>query len=397
MQMFKRAERKGVKIKLGLTGPSGSGKTYSALKLAAGLGKKIAVLDTENDSAQLYAGMEGIPEFDSVTMNPPFHSDKYKKAIDSAVAGGYDVLIIDSVSHQWNGEGGIMDRMDKEKLANPRANSYTMWSKYTPEHERFKQSIVQSPIHIIATMRSKSEYVMQGNEKGKMTPQKVGMAAVQRDQFEYEFTTIFDISMEHYASVSKDRTGLFDGETFKIEEIHGQKVIQWLNAAKIAYEPPKPKEEPKSENKPQQQEQINQAKGPKPRPPFQSNKPHNYAPNAPLNSSQQMEIFNHIKSGEPNPTHQKEMLKAIFKVDSYRALVTEHYAQFRKTLDMGMSLFDEYMNILELENALDCVEESNSKHIEEVIDESLESAIEESNSHASMSAEEVEALNYQES
>lgn len=236
---FKPAQRKSVKIKLALAGPSGSGKTYSALKLAQGLvGPKgrIAVVDTENDSAQLYADVDGMPAYDTVTMGPPFLSDKYSMAIKAAVEAGFDALIIDSASHQWNGDGGIMDRIDKEKMAKPGLNTYTLWAKYTPEHERFKSAIVQSPIHIIVTLRSKQEYVLQENEKGKATPKKVGMAPVQRDQFEYEFTTVFDLSMEHYASVSKDRTNLFDGQNFKITEETGQAIIEWLKGGKVGTE-----------------------------------------------------------------------------------------------------------------------------------------------------------------
>lgn len=238
---FKRAERRQARIKMAITGPSGSGKTYSALLVAKGLARradgslgKIAVADTENDSAALYADSEGMPEFDSLSITPPFHTNKFVAAIREAVKGGYDVLVLDSVSHQWSGEGGIMDRMDKEKMAKPSANSYTMWAKFTPEHEAFKQAIVQAPIHIIATMRSKQDYVLEQGQNGKSTPKKVGMAPVQRDQFEYEFTTVLDLSMEHYATASKDRTSLFDGKHFVPNEETGNQIRAWLSTAKAA-------------------------------------------------------------------------------------------------------------------------------------------------------------------
>ena len=236
--MFKKAERKKVKVKLALTGPSGSGKTYSALKIAAGLtsknGGKVAVLDTENGSASLYAGLAGIPEFDVVDLAPPFTTDRFIQIINGAVKAGYDVLIMDSTSHQWQGEGSVMDRKDKEQLAKPTMNSYTLWSKYTPEHERFKAAILQSPIHIIATMRSKQDYQLQTNDKGKVAPCKLGMAPIQRDGAEYEYTTVFDLNMEHIASISKDRTGLFDAQFFKPDETTGVKILDWLETGKEA-------------------------------------------------------------------------------------------------------------------------------------------------------------------
>lgn len=237
---FVKAERKRTKIKLAITGPSGSGKTYSSLKIAKGLGDRIAVIDTENGSASLYAGMEGMPEFDVMEITAPFTSEKYQKAIKTACEKNYDVLIIDSISHQWNGEGGIMDRMDKDKLAKPTANIYTMWAKYTPEHERFKATINQAPIHIIATMRSKQDYVLDQNEKGKTTPRKIGMAPIQRDGTEYEYSIVFDCNTEHFASVSKDRTSLFDGDVFKIDESVGDKIKTWLESGKEVPEAPKP-------------------------------------------------------------------------------------------------------------------------------------------------------------
>lgn len=227
-----------MKLKLAMTGASGSGKTYSALLIAKGLspGGKIAFIDTENDSGQLYAGVEGMPPFEHMSIGAPFHTDKYLKAIYAACSNGYDCLVVDSISHQWSGEGGIMDRMDKDKMAQPGKNSYTMWAKFTPEHERFKAAIVQAPIHIISTMRSKQDYILTTNEKGKQTPQKVGMAPVQRDQFEYEFTSVFDMNMEHYAVVSKDRTNLFP-DPFRPSEETGLILKRWLETGA---EPPAP-------------------------------------------------------------------------------------------------------------------------------------------------------------
>ncbi len=228
--VFKKAERSRVFPKLALTGPSGSGKTYSALQIAKGLGGKIAVIDTENGSASMYAGLPGMPEFDVIELRPPFLSSRYIELIKAAVAAKYDTLIVDSITHQWNGEGGIMDRKDKEQLAKPTLNGYTLWSKYTPEHETFKQAVLQSQIAIIATIRSKQEYVLEQNDKGKTAPRKVGLAPVQRDGIEYEFSVVFDLNTEHVATVSKDRTGLFDGRFFKPDHTTGEEIRTWLSS-----------------------------------------------------------------------------------------------------------------------------------------------------------------------
>lgn len=234
----RKAEKKRVKLKMAIQGPSGSGKTWGALALAKNLWPeaKICLIDTENESASLYADRF---EFDTIPLTPPFHTDRYSACIDAVIAGGYDVLIIDSISHQWDGEGGILRR--KEELdQRPGANSYTNWSKFTPEHSAFKEKIVQAPIHIIATMRSKQDYILETNEKGKSQPRKVGMAPIQRDGFDYEFSLVFDVQMDHKATVDKNRTGLFDGEVVVLSDAKLSKRLQeWLGSGKeVAAQPP---------------------------------------------------------------------------------------------------------------------------------------------------------------
>jgi len=220
---FSKAQRKQVKLKLAITGPSGSGKTYSALLLASGLGKKIALIDTENDSASLYSDKF---DFDALNLTPPYTVNRYKEGIENAELAGYDVLIIDQISHAWSGEGGLL--AEKEALDARGGNSYANWAKLTPKHEAFKSHILRAGLHVICTMRSKQDYVLEINNKGKQAPIKVGLAPIQRDGMEYEFTTVFDIAMDHNAQASKDRTGLFDGETFKIKKGTGEKLLKWL-------------------------------------------------------------------------------------------------------------------------------------------------------------------------
>jgi len=245
MATFQKAERKQAWLKLAFTGPSGSGKTFSALLLSAGIGKRIAVIDTENRSASLYAGMKEGPlagiEFDVLEIEAPYTIDKYTDAIELAERLKYDVLIIDSISHAWAGEGGLLDK--KSALDNrPGANTYTSWGRITPEHEKFKARLLGSNIHLVCTMRSKQDYVLEINEKGKQEPRKVGLAPIQRDGMEYEFTTVFDLAMDHNAAISKDRTGLFDGKLFKITRKTGPALMAWLKEGK-----PMPAPEAKAE------------------------------------------------------------------------------------------------------------------------------------------------------
>jgi hypothetical protein len=225
---FKKAERTAIKIKIAISGPSGAGKTLGALALAKGLGSKIAVIDTENGSASTYCDRYG---FDVVELAPPFTSARYVEAIDAAIEAGYDVLVIDSLSHQWAGEGGILSRKE-EMDKRPGSNSYTNWATFTKEHTAFVARELHSPIHIIATLRAKQDYVLETNERGKQTPRKVGMAPVQRDGLEYEFSTMFELQMDHRASVSKDRTGLFTDELVNLlDKSTAARIKGWLDSA----------------------------------------------------------------------------------------------------------------------------------------------------------------------
>ena len=246
---FKKAERTQARLKIALTGPSGSGKTFSALLIAAGIGKRIAVIDTENKSASLYAGMDKGPlaglEFDTLEIDPPYTIAKYVEAIEAAERDGYDVLVIDSISHAWAGEGGLLD---KKGALDQRAgsNSYTNWAPITKEHELFKARLLNSDLHLICTMRSKQDYILEVNDKGKSQPKKVGLAPIQRDGMEYEFTTVLDLAMDHHAVASKDRSGLFDGEVFKPTKDTGKKLLAWLKKGKLAEKPAPVQETPKA-------------------------------------------------------------------------------------------------------------------------------------------------------
>lgn len=228
------AKRKQAKIKLGIQGCSGSGKTYSALLVAFGLcgdWGRIAVIDTENYSASLYAHLGG---FKVLNIATPFSPEKYIEAIRLCENAGIEVIIIDSVSHEWEGAGGIL-----EIHSNMQGNSFTNWSKLTPRHNAFVQAILQSTCHIIGTIRTKQEYVL-SEKNGKQVPEKVGLKGVTREGMDYEFTLVFDINIKHFVNASKDRTGLFmDKPEFKISVATGQQILGWCNEGT----PPLPEED----------------------------------------------------------------------------------------------------------------------------------------------------------
>jgi len=233
----RKAEKRSVKLKIGVQGPSGSGKTWGALVLARNMwpDARICVIDTENESASLYADRW---DFDTIPLHEPFTTARYNQAIDAVIEAGYDVVIIDSITPQWDGVGGILRR--KEELdKRPGSNSYTNWASFTPEHESFKQKLQQSPIHLIATMRSKQEYALQQDEKGRSKPVKIGLAPIQRDGMDYEFSLVWDVQMDHRAVVSKNRTGLFDGEVLNLSDPKVAKTLRaWLENGKHVEAPP---------------------------------------------------------------------------------------------------------------------------------------------------------------
>lgn len=224
---FTKAVRKKSKLRLALTGVSGSGKTYSALMLAKGIGGKIACIDTEAGSASLYSH---IIDFDVLELSAPFRPDKYIEAITQAEDAGYNVLIIDSLSAAWSGSGGVLEMVDDITKSSKSKNSYMAWNVGSKEQEKLIQKILTSSLHIISCMRSKTAYELMDNGQGRKTPVKIGLQPIQRDNTEYEFQIVFDISREnHFATASKDRTQLFTDIPFLITEKTGNRLIDWLD------------------------------------------------------------------------------------------------------------------------------------------------------------------------
>lgn len=220
--MFKRAERNKAKLRLGIEGPSGSGKTYGALLIAKGLGGKVAVIDTEEGSASLYADL---CEFDVAELRPPFSPERYVELIQQAESAGYDTIIIDSASHEWIGTGGVLEIHDQMP-----GNSYTNWGKVNPRHEAFVQAILRSKCHVICNFRSKQKHELVESSTGKKEVKKLGMGAQQREGIEYELTTVLTLHSGK-ATSNKDRTKLFPADHwFTITEDTGKTLATWLNS-----------------------------------------------------------------------------------------------------------------------------------------------------------------------
>lgn len=230
---FTKAARHAVKLKIGVDGPSGSGKTLGALALAHGItkGGRIAVADSENGSASLYADRY---DFDSVTVreaDPKF----LREVIDVAVGAEYDALVIDSLTHAWQ---YVLNAKDDHDRANPKSNSWTNWRKFAPLWEDLMAHILNAPIHIIATMRSKQAYE-QVEKDGRKQVVKLGLQPQVRDGAEYEFGLVFSVNQAHRAEATKDRTALFADQIVDLcdPEVHSS-LVGWMNAGGIEAQKP---------------------------------------------------------------------------------------------------------------------------------------------------------------
>jgi hypothetical protein len=217
MSSFKKASRSKLKGRIAIDGPSGAGKTLSGLRFAFVLGAKVAVIDTENDSASKYCGLtyDGVKlDFDVCKLDN-FAPTRFAELITEASNSGYDAVVIDSLSHAWIGEGGALDLKDRQ------GGNFQAWAKITPLQRQMVDAILRAPAHIIATMRSKTEYVIQ-QDGGRVTGvQKVGTAPVQREGMEYEFDLVCSMDYTHTLTVTKsrcpemaDRTSVKPGRDF---------------------------------------------------------------------------------------------------------------------------------------------------------------------------------------
>jgi hypothetical protein len=222
---IRKARRSATKLRLLLTSPSGGGKTYGALLLSKGLGGKTVVIDTEEGSSDLY---DTLHDFDVIDLRPPFSPERYIEAITAAEEAGYEVIIVDSVTHCWSGAGGCLEILEDVAKAQFRGNTWSAFSVITPRWRAFVDKLLRSPAHVICTGRSKTE-TAQVDDHGKKKVAKLGMKLEARDGLEYEFTTVLDLVHDgHYATASKDRTGIFSGDPKPLSVETGKRIAEWL-------------------------------------------------------------------------------------------------------------------------------------------------------------------------
>lgn len=222
MSTLRKATRQKAKIRLGLSAVSGGGKTMSALLIAYGLvgdWGKIALIDTESGSGDLYAHLG---DYNVLPLQAPFSPERYIDAIKDCENAGMECIIIDSITHEWDGKGGCLEIV--EQLG----GKYQNWAQVTPRHQAFIDAILQSKAHVITTVRRKQDYEMTKDGNGKIKVEKAGLKEVTREGFEYELTANLEIDIRHNATASKDRTGLFMGKPAFVPTVEtGKMIAEW--------------------------------------------------------------------------------------------------------------------------------------------------------------------------
>ncbi len=226
---IKRAVRKGQKARIALASPSGGGKTWTALELASVLAAedgRVLVIDTERGEASLYADDFA---FDTIEWQPPFSPVELAQVVRE-VHSDFAVVVVDSLSHFWKGPGGTLSIVDDHA---PKGNSYVGWKVGTEAQDEMVAALTSAECHVIATMRSRTAYVLETDERGKQVPRKVGMAPQQRDDLEYEFTVTGELDKEHNLRVDKSRCSALADRVFSAG--HAQEMasvlLDWLESA----------------------------------------------------------------------------------------------------------------------------------------------------------------------
>lgn len=221
------------KSRVALDGPAGSGKTFSALLLAQGIGGKTVVICTERGSAAKYA-KKWLPwKYHVLTLKKPYTPERYIQAINFCEEQGYDIIIVDSLSHAWAGEGGALEMVDDAKISSG-GNTYYAWRNVTPWHNKLVDAMLNSSAHIIATLRTKVEYAEQ-KQGGRTTYEKVGTVPIQREGLDYEFDVVMDLDIDHNAVVSKTRLDEIDGKVFKpLTSDVGTTIAEWVTTGEVS-------------------------------------------------------------------------------------------------------------------------------------------------------------------
>jgi hypothetical protein len=232
---FKKATKTQSRLRMALIGPSGSGKTYTALAIATNLGDRVAVIDTERGSASKYADQFS---FDVLELES-FEPTNYVAAIGAAENAGYDVIVVDSLSHAWMGKGGALEQVDLAAKRN-RGNSFAGWRDVTPQHNALVDAMLQCRTHLVVTMRTKTEYIIEENQNGKKQPRKIGLAPVQREGLDYEFDVTGELDHDNNLMIDKTRCPALKGKVFQRAGSDVAAVLrQWLTDGAPAVEPPR--------------------------------------------------------------------------------------------------------------------------------------------------------------
>ncbi len=240
---IRKATRKAVKARVAFVGPSGAGKTYSSILFARGLvgpAGRVILIDTERSSSEMYSDLAG--GFDVLPLSPPYSPARYRAAMRACVEAGADAVVIDQISHAWTGPGGVLEFVDMAKSSSGSAKGFSAWKDATPMQAEFIEEMLGLPCHLVVTMRSKAEWVIEKDDRGKQVPRKIGMAPVQRDGIEFEFQTVLDLSTDgNVASVSKDRTGTLSGRLFRPSIADGAAFAAFLAGGEpLAPQAPRP-------------------------------------------------------------------------------------------------------------------------------------------------------------
>jgi hypothetical protein len=226
---FRSATKEQAKARIALTGPTGSGKTYTALVIGTRLADRVAVIDTEHGSASKYADEFAFDTLQFATFEPTALVD----ALAVAAHGGYEVVIVDSLSHFWSGAGGMLVPVDNAAGRAGAGNSFAGWKDVRPMERAMIEALLAYPGHVVVTMRTKTDYVVETDERGRKVPRKVGLKPEQREGIEYEFDIVGDLDYENVLVISKSRAKPLSGLVIRKPGVEfADSVLAWLNAGK---------------------------------------------------------------------------------------------------------------------------------------------------------------------